>query len=237
MRPGTLRQITEDKSLGYINRLAIKSIAGAINVAAGRCVDDTNTYLMLLNAPISINPATSGINGLDTGTITANTWYYVWLLGQTAPAATGGILSLSDTTPVMPPDYNRKQIIGTARINGSGILHNFIQYRIGNRNEVWWLEEADTTLRVLAGGAATVFTAVNLAAFVSPKAIQAFLQAEASTQELRIEPGGLTSYFEVASGSHGQFPCLMDGGKNIYYRNAAGGGSSNIEVLGYTEEL
>jgi len=66
----------------------------------------------------------SGVNGLDAGSEAADTWYYLWLIKQTAsPLTVGAVLSTSTTNPTMPAGYTHKRLIGAVRNDGSS---NFI---------------------------------------------------------------------------------------------------------------
>lgn len=56
---------------------------------------------------------------LDTGAWTANTWYYVWIIG-TSGGTTASLVSLSPTAPTMPSGFTYKALLGVFRTDGSG---------------------------------------------------------------------------------------------------------------------
>lgn len=72
----------------------------------------------LVTPSLSINSAASGANGLDTGTLAANTWYSVWVIWNGTTVA--GLLSASPTSPTMPAGYTYKARVGWIRTDGTG---------------------------------------------------------------------------------------------------------------------
>ena len=76
----------------------------------------------------TINLSASGANGLDTGTVAAATWYYLWLIGKT-DGTIDGLASASSTAPTMPSGYTFKALIGAVRTKtGSAVILGSIQY-------------------------------------------------------------------------------------------------------------
>ena len=96
-----------------------------IDIAAGSCVDSTNAYL-LTSAAVTINCATTGALGLDTGSLANNTWYHVHIIGKT-DGTVSAIASTSPTTPTFPSGYTLLRRIGSFRTNGSAQIIAFSQ--------------------------------------------------------------------------------------------------------------
>lgn len=82
------------------------------------CVKNSSNFQVVLNN-ISITPsiASSGANGLDTGTSSASTWYSVWVIWNGTTVA--GLLSLSATSPTLPSGYTHKARVGWIRTDGT----------------------------------------------------------------------------------------------------------------------
>jgi hypothetical protein len=59
---------------------------------------------------LTVDIAASGANGLDTGSASADTWYYVWVISN--GTTTAGLLSLSATSPTLPSGYTFKALVG-----------------------------------------------------------------------------------------------------------------------------
>lgn len=72
----------------YINGLAVSpgATTTTLNVAAGAARDSTNTDDIVLASAVTINAAVVGLNGIDTGALAANTFYYVYVIGSSLGA-------------------------------------------------------------------------------------------------------------------------------------------------------
>lgn len=93
-----------------------------VHVGAGTLVgaDDGSDSLEVL-ANLAIDGTVTGVDGLDTGVFTTNTWYYVWLI-KAFGGAVHGLLSASATSPTMPGGYQVKRRVGAARsVSGSAL--------------------------------------------------------------------------------------------------------------------
>lgn len=158
-------------SVPFINGLVpAYASATTLTISAGSCweVDPTTgvyTYQVTVPTTLTINAAVNGVNGLDTGSLAAHTFYGIYVIGDAQgfnkPAA---ILSASLTTPTMPQGitigttYNIYRLVGYALTDGSS---NFLKFWIsgnGSGRMHWW----DTAISVLSGGNATSYTAVPL---------------------------------------------------------------------------
>lgn len=97
----------------------------------------------------------SGVNGLDTGSEAADTWYYIWVIYNGTTVAS--LISTSSTSPTMPSGYTYKGLVGAVRNNGSSNFLSFFQY-----GKEAYLETAayDRTgaLTVAAGATPTTLT-------------------------------------------------------------------------------
>lgn len=96
--------------------------ATTVSYTSGGFIFDDFTGSALLTAG-TLNLATNGLNGLDTGTIAVNTWYYLFAIHNPTTNASGTIASLSPTTPVLPSGFTKKKRIknGFLRITISQI--------------------------------------------------------------------------------------------------------------------
>jgi hypothetical protein len=119
--PGALR--------GYLAGCTLSNNATTPNtkldVAAGVCADDTNAQMLALAAG-TIDFGTTGVNGLDAGTIASSTWYHVFGIGK-ADGTTGLLSSTSLSAPTMPAGYTLKRRLGSVKSDGSAHLLGFVQ--------------------------------------------------------------------------------------------------------------
>lgn len=75
------------------------------------CADSArSTRITIPNATV-INFATTGLNGLDTGSIASDTWYTIHAIANPTTGATGYIASTSQTSPTMPSGFTVRRLL------------------------------------------------------------------------------------------------------------------------------
>lgn len=149
----------------YINNLKLAyGSATTLTLGTGQAKDSSNTFDMFLNTGVTINAATTGLNGLDTGALGNNKTYYIYLIADAAGYnVTGALMSLSATAPQLPngansSGYSLLRLVGTWLTDGSGNLMKGYYSGNGNLRTFWY----DTCVSVLSGGTATTLTAIDL---------------------------------------------------------------------------
>ena len=75
---------------------------------------------------ITIDVATSEVNGLDSGTKSAGTWYHIWIISGTNGAAKG-LFSTSPSNPKLPKGYTFKAYVGAIYNNDSDYFISYYQ--------------------------------------------------------------------------------------------------------------
>src|ERR1700730_8672197 len=84
-----------------------------LDISAGTILDSNLTYQLSSSAVIKINAASTGLNGIDTGSFAASKVYAVYLVADpVTQQATGAMISLSLTGPLMPQGYNAFALLG-----------------------------------------------------------------------------------------------------------------------------
>jgi hypothetical protein len=68
------------------------------------------TYYEAKVVSVMLDLSTGGANGLDTGVITRDTWYYIWLIYNNTTVAS--LASLSSDAPTMPSGYTYRKLLG-----------------------------------------------------------------------------------------------------------------------------
>lgn len=121
-----------------------------------------------VTAPITINTAVIGANGIDASTLGASKVYAVYIIADSRyyqPVA--GLLSLaSNSTPTMPFGYDSYRLIGYAVTDGSS--HFLLMYISGSGNSRVFTYDAP--ILALNAGTQTSYTGVVLTTFVAPVA-------------------------------------------------------------------
>lgn len=104
----------------------LKANASGTSVNISVTVDElvvknsSNVYLTLRDLSLTWTSAGVGVaNGIDTGSITANTWYYVHVIHNPTTSATALLISLSATAPTLPSGYTYWARIGSLRWGAS----------------------------------------------------------------------------------------------------------------------
>jgi len=207
---------------------------------------DSNSLAFLASTvSVTIDMATSGANGLDTGAEAGNTWYYGWVIAKT-DGTVAGLASASATAPTMPSGYTFKALATAVRNDGSS---NFIKYR--QQGATAWYEAKQS---ILAAGTATAETAVATSTFVPPVAELAVLYCYLNMNSTAGGFASGTGTLRIVSGSNfyaleaiGNF--ASDAGRdtaqvsmpnisqNVYYiMSSVGSINSNaltLDVMGY----
>ncbi len=247
-------KITPLQSIGraVIRGLMVQyNTANRVVVKPGICLDGDGVEAIEVAADLTLDITTSGANGLDTGTESANTWYYVWLIKNTASGMVAGLLSASSSTPVMPAGYTRKRLLPIAvRNDASG---NFIDFMVAegwpSRPKVIYNAASDFTagtfLNILAGATNTTFAASSLAGLVPPISRMAVLGARAlyasAAGIVFMRPTGAThNGWRIASALSSasvhdvpMFEMITDASQSIDRRVSNAGTSFDIDVRGF----
>jgi hypothetical protein len=121
---------------------------------------------------LTLSLASTGANGLDTGTVAANTWYYTYVIYGTAGVAC--LMSQSSSSPTLPTGYIYYCRVGVVRTNASSYLYRTIQY--GHRTQYIIDGTILTRLPTMASGSAGSYStptwvAISTGSFVPPTAL------------------------------------------------------------------
>lgn len=152
--------------VSYRNKvITVTGVTSIAITADALSVEDVSGTLYRLNA-YSQAIATGGIGagGMDTGTLGASLWYYVWAIYNPVAPATSAILSLSSTAPTMPAGYTAKQLLGAVRANSFSQL--ILQVQRGR--EVQRLVPAPLSTGVVGDPYAGTYVAVPMANYIPP---------------------------------------------------------------------
>jgi hypothetical protein len=105
-----------------------------LDVSPGTACSDDNTTMMVLSSIMqkrTSNPFAAGsgatVGSLDTGAITANTWYHVFLIARADTGVVDILTSLSATAPLMPSPYTKKRRIGSFKTSGTSVFVGWLQ--------------------------------------------------------------------------------------------------------------
>lgn len=241
-------QITNNPFL-YANGLELSNNSTTpntkLNVALGVARDSTNTNDMQLTAGVIIDATVNGLNGLDTGSLAANTWYAVYLIGSSVNSfPTGAMLSTSLTAPTMPYNYDMWRRIGWVLTDGSS---HFLLYYVrgsGNVRQYYW----DAVITELNAGAATSFTDVDLKSSMPSTSQIAYLESKivpataGNLANLRVNGSASTTNLQItgsvaAQPNVGQWTIPTDSAQIIEYKVANASDALTLYSLGFQDAL
>ncbi len=237
----------------YANGLGLSNNATTPNtlldVAVGSILDFDGVFQLTLSAPVSVNSAVNGLNGLDTGTIAINTLYKVYLVADVVSGLpTGVVLStaVNATGPVMPFGYNKYARIGFVATNGTA---QFIKgyWTAGNSSQREFFYDAPVATAVTAGNA-TAFTAIPLTATVptidnTPVMLSYAFTPGAASRTFNLTPGGGVGNALTVTG---QVTSVVNSGvatvvskviatvPQVLYKVSNSGDAVAVNVAGYT---
>lgn len=158
---------------GYIWGLALNWIsASQVQVEAGKCRNIADNFNLVLSANTTATLSATGVNGRDTGSEAANTWYHVWVIGDsTGVNPTATLLSTSSTVAglTFPAGYDRARRVGAVRNNASSNIIEFNQQlRTGATRRINYDVQSYATMTVLSGYSVVAYTTVANSGFIPP---------------------------------------------------------------------
>lgn len=166
-----------------------------VDIAVGQCRDSNDLLDIKVTAALSVNNTVNGANGLDSGSVAANTLYAVYVIASSqGRKAVAGLLSLaSNATPTLPFEYDSYRKIGYVATDATSDFLAFYQYGNGADRVMRY----DAPISALSAGAATAYTAVALTASVPPEenilvALNYSFTPNAASDTGNVTPGNAT---------------------------------------------
>lgn len=111
----------------------------------------------------TINFGTTGAGGLDTGSVSANTWYFLYALSNGSTPSC--LASTSATSPTLPGGYSYYYRVGATRTAvDTTVLFRILQYGA----DAQYIVTASSGLPIMAntGGTVTIYASVSVTPFV-----------------------------------------------------------------------
>ncbi len=217
-------------------------------------VGNGTTYQTLRNVNLSIAGTANGANGLDTGTLAANTWYSIWVVCNSTTGTVAGILSLSAIAPTMPSGYTPKARVGWTRMDNTANKYP-LAFRQAGRT-IQYVPAASgnvTAFPVAASGtqgnyATPTYVSVSIAAFAPTTASKIKVLAVNGGSVVVVAPspaygtwnganpppintGGISAGTQWVS-TIGEF--ILES-QNIYVISVAAGGT--ISIMGWEDNI
>jgi len=138
----------------------------AVQVPNGLYVRIIADYISLFNASyltvvvksinVIVDITAVGADGLDSGSMAANTWYSIWVIYNKTTETTAAIISLNASSPVLPSGYTYFARVGWARTTSSANQLRHMDQFGGKVNYLF-----DSGMYVIASGAAGTYSSTT----------------------------------------------------------------------------
>ncbi len=216
----------------------------------------TSIYRTIPSVSLTLNTATVGSNGLDTGTLAANTWYYIFIATNLTGATNTCLCSTSPTSFVSPGGFSYWARVGAFKTDGTANKYplSFIQY--DNRIQFKVASGSNlTALPIIASGSSgnvstPTWTSFSLVGSIPTTASRAHLLLTS----VSTSPGACIA---APNNSYGSFanianppPMMMQSSAgssgtltydmilettNVYYAGSSSGNA--LALIGWTDNL
>jgi hypothetical protein len=231
----------------YVDRLSLSwASTTTLSGTAGAARDSTNVYDIQISSTTTINSAINGANGLDTGDMVADTYYAVYVIGDTTNTNPGAyLLSTSQTEPTLPYGYDVFRRIGQTKTDGASHFLLFWQSGGGNQKKYFWDQFFDTGTST----GTTTFTQVFLNVLVPPSADVAIMLCgivpNVNGDAIFLRRTGSTTnsshIFVTGPSTTGQssniFEMPVDSEQSIEYKTSSASDTPIIIVAGFIDNL
>ena len=222
------------------------SATSTLSIAAGQCMDSTNTLLLNLTALTKSTSAwaVGSSGGLDTGTIANSTWYYFYVIQRPDTGVVDVCYSTSSSLPNLTTGhvstaYTKYRYIGAALTDGSGNWTPYLQFG----REFWWITPGAVDLN---GGTSTTGANVTLNVPLG-RNMKAFMNAVATNTIVYISNPSFTNsapsqtvspltvmFNTSATAAGAEVHCWTDTSAQIRYRLGTANGCY-IVTLGWLD--
>jgi hypothetical protein len=233
----------------YKNNLQLAwASATTLTVAAGQARNSDNAFDIISSA-ITIDAAVSGVNGLDTGSLAASTWYAVLQIASDINTKRPGYLlttlaNFNAGSMAMPLGYSIYDVVGYVLTDGSANILKFYVVGNGNQRQHYW----DDAIKVLNDGTSASLANITLTTAVPPiDNTPVFINIEftpaTANDYVSVFPGGSSA--TIGPRTYGSVAAKMNGGQTkvlsklvssaptIRYINSAAAGNADFWVNGF----
>ncbi len=132
----------------------------SVTITAEKVVvtDNADIPRLLSTVSLTVDLGVSGANGLDNGSIAANTGYFLYVIDN--GATTAGLASTSATSPTLPSGYTYKTLVGWCTTDNTATPFNIAEFTQIDDEYVWKTNKTVVSNVAPGGGTLTA----NLAA-------------------------------------------------------------------------
>lgn len=202
-------------------------------------INSDNVGITLFAVNVTGDISTSGVNGLDTGTVAPSSGYYIWLIYNPSTGTVAMLFSLSASSPTLPVGYTYSARLGWVPTDSSSDL-----IRLKQRGSIARYTRTATDgypiLTSGAAGSASVFVPVTVLGFLPSTAPIITVLAQTNADNFTaVAPNDNGTPFlgdSVCATFAAATPAdLLLETSNIYYACGAEGGQ--LLALGWIDDI
>lgn len=113
-----------------------------VSVGIGECSDQNNVLDMEIKSTVVVDLSTNGVNGLDSGTVAADTWYYLYAITNSKNNYEAqAIFSKNRIEPQLPHPYDSYRLIDYWRTDNSSNIIEAANTGEGNYRSKWYKDK------------------------------------------------------------------------------------------------
>jgi len=152
----------------------------------------------LASVNLTINAAVNGANGLDSGGLANNSWYYIFVIYNPTTATVAGLLSTSSSSPTLPSGYTALGRFGAIPTDGSATFYRVVirddtaYYKIVTSSNTNVLRSIATGSSGTPSNTSPSWTEHSIASLVPPTAREIFVVG------VNARSGGSAAHVQVA---------------------------------------
>ena len=236
---------------GLFRNLVIQVTGNAtLDIDATKVVLETSggSVYPVSSVNLTVNTGAAGANGLDTGAIAADTWYYVFVIYNPTTGTTAGLISLSSTAPTLPSGYTYFSRFGSVITDAS--VH--LIYTIQRGKTVQYINQGSGLPLLISGDsgspATPTWTAVDISGTVPPTASKITVALSIYNEWAAVAPnntyGARTNdqnaaplRFHVNNSHNTKMGTFVIESTNIYYWSADTTDATTLNCVGWEENF
>lgn len=225
---------------GYVTGYAVTVGATTVSIQPGAARADDDQADIRRDMGLTIDPATNGANGLDTGALGTNAWYRVYVIFNPVTELVAGLMSAS-SSPTLPTGFTHKRRVGWARTGATGTLTKSGCSGSGTDRRVMWYEDTMAAPFILWSSIdiGTTWTVQDCSAVAPPtsRTIFTYHQRLAAGGAIRIRANA--DQVRLLSGAVlGGLMADIDIDNQMFeYVAAAGAEGASMHAQGYIDDL
>ena len=216
-----------------------------VGIAPGFCIDDTRTGYITISSIVNVNiGGSTGTSAMDVAGSPANTFHYTYVIKNPTTGSVDTLISLNESSPVMPNGYTMKRRVGVFRTNAASAIKHF--RAVGKGMDKKYFYQSGVNFIVFQQSTGVTWHDISCNSFVPPTAGIAIMGFEGTdVDNIRVDavfdqsvgqgfPIGYTTSFNMNTF---EIPVYSQGFSMQGYLASADDGACILRVFGFIDNL